>query len=196
MSRTRGAERGDDITPTHLTPLSPVTLSPWPSQQRDMCRACENDGCSTRSPDRWYYGWRRLWRCWCGDVITTRDRCQDELSLHYDPLTATSAINHATPNPLSISPLSNEWTRGNHADERKGDLRENPPTSGIVRHDSHILNDGVQPRREWNSISLGGCASEKCVKYTISHLSVHSIFFFGIFPFCEAMKVPGWRWPL
>ncbi|KAJ8875428.1 hypothetical protein PR048_023323 [Dryococelus australis] len=44
----------------------------------------------------------------------------------------------------------------------KGYPRENPPTSGIVRHDSHVRKSGSDPRRESNPVRHCGRQGRRC----------------------------------
>ncbi|KAJ8898113.1 hypothetical protein PR048_003473 [Dryococelus australis] len=51
---------------------------------------------------------------------------------------------------------NSEILRADEGRENKEDPRENPPTSGIIRHDSHVRKSGSEPGRESNPIRLGG----------------------------------------
>ncbi|KAJ8879200.1 hypothetical protein PR048_019806 [Dryococelus australis] len=55
------------------------------------------------------------------------------------------------------------------AGKKTGDARQNPPTSGIVRHDSHVRKSGSRPRQEFNPVRL---VSDRPHNHTVhGHLS-------------------------
>ncbi|KAJ8869000.1 hypothetical protein PR048_030546 [Dryococelus australis] len=66
----------------------------------------------------------------------------------YKPVSREAVVKE----PMRVIEVSMKWRRNERAGGERGDPRENPPTSGIVRHDSHFaLVGGEQANRSANA---------------------------------------------
>ncbi|KAJ8872244.1 hypothetical protein PR048_025846 [Dryococelus australis] len=67
------------------------------------------------------------------------------------------------PSHSGVAPYSpsRTWIAGIQESGETGDLLENPPTSGIVQHDSHVRRSGLWPRQESSPVRLVGSSEAK-----------------------------------
>ncbi|KAJ8870404.1 hypothetical protein PR048_029425 [Dryococelus australis] len=98
----------------------------------------------------------------------TREGVGGATSTRPSPRQTRSLLRRAHPFPSPCSRWDDAVLRGDGDEGRRGwssagmkgrgemgDPRENPPTSSIVRHDSHMRGSGDDPRRESNPVLLG-----------------------------------------
>ncbi|KAJ8881213.1 hypothetical protein PR048_017687 [Dryococelus australis] len=132
--KKRGNDTGDTIT--HALCLIAPTR-----------RACSVSAVTPQAPELWI---GRAWWCSAAPVLSASSRSSDSGGWRM-PQRVTGSRSMSSSlraSTMSMRPLPSEWyLRTAQSAGETGDPRENPPTNGIVRHDSHL--PGIEPGSPW-----------------------------------------------